>query len=188
MGGFTVFIWVSAAKKCLGEVLWGSWGKKTPSHLLKIYVFSLYSLLLWEIVWAGNQSPCFSGTENGEVCQATKARQGWWPQAWFPAAGFTAGDCRVPLEVRIVPQRAQWVTWQHWGCLWDSAGAATALPWKASEELVGLFCTGHYLLQHHTCYCADLSSKTVAGDGRKEVNESPGVCAQPFLHSFERFH
>lgn len=44
--GFAEFIWISAAKRCLGRILYDGWGKKTPSHLFKIYIFLFYNLLL----------------------------------------------------------------------------------------------------------------------------------------------
>lgn len=59
----------------------------------------------------------------------------------------------------------------------------------------GGWCWCHHLrlvlgitgLQHSARWRAGSSRQALAGDGRKEVNESLGISAQPFLLSFKRF-
>lgn len=56
--------------------------------------------------------------------------------------------------------------------------------WAMSWEICPVLCTTW--LQNTMQFRAGLSHKALAGDGRKEINESPGICtALPAF--FERF-
>ena len=104
--------------------------------------------------------------------------------ARLSAAGFIGGECRVPLTMRGIPQSALRFARKHWGCLWRTVLVLPLL--SHGRQAMGWWvylALGITWLQRYARYRADSSSKALAGDGRKEINESPRISTQPFLLS-----
>lgn len=186
---FTEFIWTSTAKRCLREIPSES-SKKRREHL-QMYInlhFSYFTTFV-----AGNLSwwsitLLLSDMEQGGLSgNESKAR--WWPPGCVRLVCCRVHwrRCRIPLKRRGIAERALQFFRRPWGCLWRTVLVLS--PLSHGRQVTGWWLClvlGITWLQRSAHYCADASSQALAGNGRKEINESPRISAQPFLLSFER--
>lgn len=187
--GFTEFIWTSAAKRHLGEMLYDISEKRTGPGVLKTYLFftscfcSRYSeLVIHHLVFQTHRiERSVRPSKQDKAGDDTVV-------ACLSAARFIGGESRVPLKMRGIPESTLWFARRHWECLWRTvlllpllSHGRWVMGWWVYLKL------GITWLQCYTQYSmsADSSSKALARDGRKEINESPRISAQPFLLSFD---